>query len=129
MHLAPAREETLLFRKDAKPRGPGPGGRQDGTMSLLDRLASLLPGKRLIASAHLAAERAHDAIWLRVIRQALTMGEHEARGYIRSRASAVTQHESERIIYDAPAQNADRECLLSKASQIAVESNWSQLHV
>jgi hypothetical protein len=98
-------------------------------MSLLDRLASLLPGKRLLASAHLAAERAHDAIWIRVIRSALTMSEHEARGYIRSRAAAVIQRESARIIYDAPALNGARETLAAKATEIAVESVWSQVAV
>lgn len=98
-------------------------------MSLLDRLASLIPGKRLLAGAHLAAERAHDAIWIRVIRQALAMNEFEARGYIRSRAAAVIQRESARIVFDTPALNGSRSNLIAKATEIAVESVWSQIVV
>jgi hypothetical protein len=96
-------------------------------MLLLDRITSLLPGKRLLAHAHLAAERAHDAIWLRVIRTALTMNEYEARGYIRSRAAAVIQRESSRILYDVPSLSASSSELIRKATDIAVESIWSQI--
>lgn len=99
----------------------------DGPMFLLDRIASLLPGKRLLAHAHLAAERAHDAIWLRVIRTAITMNEHEAKGYIRSRAAAVIQRESSRILYDVPGLAASSGDLVRKATEIAVESIWSQI--
>jgi hypothetical protein len=97
------------------------------SMFLLDALPALFPGRRLLAMANLAAERAHDAIWLRVIRQALTMNEHEARGYIRSRAAAVIQRESSRILYDAPALQASRDSLIAKATEIAVASIWSQV--
>lgn len=96
-------------------------------MFLLDQITSLLPAKRLLTHANLAAERAHDAIWLRVIRQALTMNEHEARGYIRSRAAAVIVRESSRIIFDAPIMASSRTSLISKATEIAVESVWSQI--
>lgn len=96
-------------------------------MFVLDRIASLFPGKRLLALANLAAERAHDAIWLRVIRSAITMNEHEAQGYIRARAAAVIQRESARILYDEPALSGARENLISKATEIAVASVWSQI--
>lgn len=96
-------------------------------MLTLDRLASLLPGKRILAFANLAAERAHDAIWIRVIRQAITMNEHEARGYIRARASAVIHRESSRILYDEPSLKASQDSLIGKATEIAVASVWSQI--
>lgn len=96
-------------------------------MLMLDRLVSLLPGKRLFAFANLAAERAHDAIWIRVIRNALAMNEAEARGYIRARAAAVVQRESSRILFDEPSLRAQEETLVSKATEIAVASIWSQI--
>lgn len=96
-------------------------------MLMLDRLTSLLPGKRILAFANLAAERAHDAIWIRVIRTALTMNEAEARGYIRARASAVIHRESSRILFDEPSLRPQEDSLLRKATEIAVASVWTQI--
>lgn len=96
-------------------------------MFMLDALASLFPAKRLLAFANLAAERAHDAIWIRVIRAALTMSEAEARGYIRARASAVIHRESSRILFDEPSLRAAEAKLISQATDIAVASIWSQI--
>lgn len=57
---------------------------------------------RLVSIVDRVSARAQNAVWQRVRDRVLTMGVHEARGYIRARATAVVEREMSIVAGEEP---------------------------
>jgi hypothetical protein len=61
-------------------------------------IAQFLGGDLVGDMAERVANRGRMAVWQRVMERLPTLGPTEARGYVRSRAAGVVQHETGRLV-------------------------------
>ncbi len=61
-------------------------------------IAQVLGGDLVGDMAERVASRGRMAVWQRVMQRLPTLGPAESRGYVRSRAAAIVQHETTRLI-------------------------------
>jgi hypothetical protein len=91
------------------------------------RITRWLVSDRLTEMAERVAGRSRLAVWQRVVDRLPTLGPTEVRGYIRARAAAVVQAETDRLI----AQEGDRVSrmrtrIIDAAQQSLVDAIHSQ---
>ena len=92
------------------------------------RLAQWLVSDRLADLSERVAGRSRLAVWQRVSARLATLGASESRGYVRARAIAVVQAETDRLIeQDGPRVAALRERIIAAAIGTLVETIVGQV--
>jgi hypothetical protein len=97
-------------------------------MPLAQLLTDWLVTDPLAAMAERVACRSRLAVWQRVMHRIDTLGPIEARGYVRARAAAVIEVETDRLIEQEGARVARvREKIIDSASEMLIRMIVTQL--
>jgi hypothetical protein len=97
-------------------------------MAWPQRIAQWLVSDRLTEMAERVAGRSRLGVWQRVVERTATLGPTESRGYIRARAAAVIQGETDRLIEQEGAKVArQRQQIIAAATESLVETIVAQL--
>ncbi len=98
-------------------------------MGLSSLFAHWLVTDKVSEFAERIAARSRQAVWQRVWQRVGTLGQAEARGYIRARAAAIIQQETDRLISQEGSRAGEiREKLLFVATDVVVKQLLQQSH-
>jgi len=96
-------------------------------MAWPQRIAQWLVSDRLTEMAERVAGRSRLAVWQRVAQRVAVLGPSESRGYVRARAAAAIQAETDRLIeQEGPSVGRLRERIIAAATESLVETIATQ---